>query len=472
MDALFLKLTKVDEATRTVWGIATAEKPDLDNEICDYPSAKNAYRTWSEASLEKTKAAGQEPSLGNVRIMHGNQIGGKVTHIDYDDANKTIRVASTPASDEVWNLLKGGFLTGYSHGGKKQILSTDGRYRRYAPQLAELSYVDKACLDEGFEFVKSDGAVEMRKFTHSEQETIELNGRTYQLVKRDFSDEDRKKLAGEGKALPDGSFPIENDSDLSNAIQAIGRAKDPEEAKAHIRARAKALGRTDLLPDSWGEKSEKLAKSDSSKEHSTMDENQKKLEELQKSFDSQKKDLDDLKKMSEAHQAHMRAIGNHLAGAMDHVNQMCDGEKMVKDANVDPAPAGFVSMGKTAEGIEIFKKVPIDASMVAIEALEKRVKAAEEKADGAEKLLTDLNKGIKETLEKGVKIPGVANAAGLSVVSKEKDGADDKDKQKEDLTKVYGSAAEAAKDPAFLHGVSELTRMSEVEFFTHRAAAK
>lgn len=61
----------------------------------------------------------------------------------------------------------------------------------------------------------------------------------------------RKQLADEGKALPDGSFPIETVEDLKNAIQSIGRAKDPAAAKRHIRKRAAALGASDLIPDTW-----------------------------------------------------------------------------------------------------------------------------------------------------------------------------------------------------------------------------
>ena len=63
--------------------------------------------------------------------------------------------------------------------------------------------------------------------------------------------EGRKKSAEKGHALPDGSYPIENVEDLKNAIQAIGRAKDPAKAKAHIKKRARELGHEDLIPDGW-----------------------------------------------------------------------------------------------------------------------------------------------------------------------------------------------------------------------------
>lgn len=87
----------------------------------------------------------------------------------------------------------------------------------------------------------------------------EIEDEATEYLKRDFSDDKRKEMAGKGTALPDGSYPIENKEDLGNAIQAIGRAKDPAKAKAHIKARAKALDAEDMLPDSW---SKRLTKAD------------------------------------------------------------------------------------------------------------------------------------------------------------------------------------------------------------------
>ena len=69
--------------------------------------------------------------------------------------------------------------------------------------------------------------------------------------KKMFTDDRREELAKMGMALPDGSYPIESEEDLKNAIQAFGRAKDKEAAKAHIMKRAKALGKEDLIPDNW-----------------------------------------------------------------------------------------------------------------------------------------------------------------------------------------------------------------------------
>lgn len=49
-------------------------------------------------------------------------------------------------------------------------------------------------------------------------------------------------MSESGVAMADGSFPIRNRSDLERAVRALGRAKNPDAAKAHIRKRARALG--------------------------------------------------------------------------------------------------------------------------------------------------------------------------------------------------------------------------------------
>lgn len=69
-----------------------------------------------------------------------------------------------------------------------------------------------------------------------------------------FTEEQRKALAEEGKALKDGSYPIRNKADLKNAIRAIGRANKAKRAavKKHILKRAKALGATKFIPETWG----------------------------------------------------------------------------------------------------------------------------------------------------------------------------------------------------------------------------
>lgn len=73
----------------------------------------------------------------------------------------------------------------------------------------------------------------------------------YWLTEATFTEEARKKLAKEGKAMGHGGYPIRNETDLKKAIQAFGRAKNKAATKRWIIKRAKALGKTALLPEGW-----------------------------------------------------------------------------------------------------------------------------------------------------------------------------------------------------------------------------
>ena len=72
-----------------------------------------------------------------------------------------------------------------------------------------------------------------------------------EIEKREFTDAERADAADAGQAMPDGSYPIKTVKDLKNAIQSYGRAKDPAKVKAHIMARAKALGKESMIPENW-----------------------------------------------------------------------------------------------------------------------------------------------------------------------------------------------------------------------------
>jgi len=179
-------LTKVSEENgrHVAYGVVTAQVPDKDGEICIYADTKPHYQSWADASIRATKAAGQEESLGNIRLQHGMEIGGKATRLDFDDATKTTYLETEPVSDHVWGMLKRGILKGYSHGGKylyrrcaecnTDIAEKGSRhcpncnkqvYVNYAAEIYEVSYVDSPCLGHAtFQFVKSDGSSEVRKF--------------------------------------------------------------------------------------------------------------------------------------------------------------------------------------------------------------------------------------------------------------------------------------------------------------------
>lgn len=81
-------------------------------------------------------------------------------------------------------------------------------------------------------------------------------------VSKDFTADDRARMAGNGQALPDGSFPIPDADHLHRAIKALGRGKNNSKSKikAHIIARAKALGMSSAIPDTWVQKESPVEK--------------------------------------------------------------------------------------------------------------------------------------------------------------------------------------------------------------------
>jgi hypothetical protein len=104
-------------------------------------------------------------------------------------------------------------------------------------------------------YISLDGQfVGLDEWSAEEAEEIEAEAAEIAL-KRAYSEESRMDMSKRGMALPDGSYPIKDIADLQNAIQAYGRAKDKEAAKAHIMKRARALGAENMIPETWMEKS-------------------------------------------------------------------------------------------------------------------------------------------------------------------------------------------------------------------------
>jgi ATP-dependent protease ClpP protease subunit len=81
-----------------------------------------------------------------------------------------------------------------------------------------------------------------------------------------YSQADRDRMAKNGQAMPDGSYPIADAEDLSNAIHAVGRGKNnPHSAiRRHIIKRAKALGRSSEIPEGWSDSGSSEGASDHS----------------------------------------------------------------------------------------------------------------------------------------------------------------------------------------------------------------
>lgn len=281
---LHVPISKVDEEQRMVYGVATTEDVDSQNDIVDYGASKKAFSEW----------------LGNIREMHEPKAVGKRIETEYDDKNKQViigaKISESADGENAWIKIQEGVLTGFSIGGKVHKISTekvkvDGEEvsatRIIDYDLSEVSLVDNpANANAKFLMVKSvDGGLQRV------EEEVKVSGETAKglirmpawygqfmlpmekaqklydessMQKKDYSDKQRQAMADSGEAMPDGSFLIKTKADLKNAIQSYGRSKQKDAVKQHIIRRAKALGATDLLPEEWNVKaqvSEDLKKS-------------------------------------------------------------------------------------------------------------------------------------------------------------------------------------------------------------------
>jgi hypothetical protein len=260
---LFLPLAKVDLDRRLVTGVATAETPDRSGEIFDYASSKPYFEKWS---AEAAAATGGK-SFGAVRAMHTPIAAGKLTDIAFDDAAKRITVVAKIVDDDQWRKVQEGVYTGFSQGGRyvKRWADGDSGLTRYTADPHEISLVDLPCVpDATFDVVK-DGMVEKRSFAFrpeandSADADVEADDDDLDADKGEFSAAQRETDAEEGVAMPDGSYPIRSTKDVANALRDCCRSGEKADVKAHIIARAKAIGADSALPDDWTEATEKAA---------------------------------------------------------------------------------------------------------------------------------------------------------------------------------------------------------------------
>lgn len=247
--SFFLPLAKVDKENRTVSGYASTECVDCDGEIVSRDAIKAAlpgYMVWK-----------------NIREMHQPSAVGKATEANMD--GKGLYLTAKIVDDAAWKKVEEDVYKGFSIGGRK--LAKNGNTITKL-DLIEVSLVDRPanpeCAISVQKSAKVDGAeaylIPAPKASRNREalkkmaEVVDIlaDETNADLEKREFDTKERESAAESGAALPDGSFPIKNKKDLDNARQAVGRAKDPQKARAHIRARAAALGVK--LPDSWSKK--------------------------------------------------------------------------------------------------------------------------------------------------------------------------------------------------------------------------
>lgn len=284
----FLPLTKVEQnkdGSVTVAGYASTPALDLDGEIVSLDAVKTAlpgYWEWrniremhqpsavgvaKEANVDEkglfltAKITDREAAKKCLDgVYKGYSVGGRklakegnvITKIDLIEISVVDRPANPECKIEVAKSAK-------ATGSSAYLLKARFPKNPHAKALAKMAQAVEILAKDSNPPAARDGFSLPAKVEKTDAgEACEAHGvvgcKTC-LDKREFSDKQRQRAASSGAALPDGSFPIENASDLMNARHAIGRAKDKSKARAHIKTRARALGIK--LPDNW---SKKLAK--------------------------------------------------------------------------------------------------------------------------------------------------------------------------------------------------------------------
>ncbi len=114
---IFVPISKINAALRLVYGVVTAEKPDVAGKVCDHASTKSLYQKWSQGFASETEGR----SLGNLRAMHG-AVGavaaGKLVEIAFNDDAKQVEICGKVVDDAEWAKVEEGVYTGFSQGGR------------------------------------------------------------------------------------------------------------------------------------------------------------------------------------------------------------------------------------------------------------------------------------------------------------------------------------------------------------------
>lgn len=274
--SVWAEITKSEQqpdGTLLVTGSVSDETLDIDKQIADGEWLKGAVPAWFRTG-------------GNVREMHQPIAAGVAT--EYAEKGGAHQIVAHVVDPGSVRKVEAGVLKGFSIGIRSPRVVHDKSAaggRIVGGQIIEVSLVDRpanpSCTltlakaavpgmtvrandyDDASRLVKVEElhetaapAVPDAPEPEAVPATVEAEKTVgavldEDLTKRDFTAAERARAAKQGKAMPGGGFPILDVRDLENAIHAIGRAKDPAAAKAHIRSRAKALGRSDLIPDTW-----------------------------------------------------------------------------------------------------------------------------------------------------------------------------------------------------------------------------
>jgi hypothetical protein len=318
---IFARITKIDEATRRVYGVASSEAVDHAGESLDYDLSKQYFQDWSNGVSKATDGK----SVGNLRVMHGNVVAGKLVELQCEDVTKSFPVCAEVVDDNEWNKTLKGCYTGFSIGGSyvsKSPKNADGVVK-YVAKPNELSLVDLPCNpDATFIVSKADGIEELRKFAPEADRLAKARADLAARIHKNAKAEPVARALSDllGKPLEKGMYSV---SQLADLLSSLGWLADDAEweaswegdgstVPADLRAAVKTLAgilvrmateESQELAESLGAGTEKVTPPGDLNKSATSPEEDAMNDELQKSLTTAQADLvkvsgerDDLKK--------------------------------------------------------------------------------------------------------------------------------------------------------------------------------
>ena len=206
--AQFLTFSKVDDEKRMVYGVATDETPDVDEEVIDWKATK--------------KAAADYSNWRNIREMHDAKAVGTADVIKMDDVNKKMLIGAHISDDIAWKKVKDGVYKGFSIGGKKkavEVFKDAGRTLTRITDyiLTEISLVDRPANPSAvFSIVKRNEQMDDEEKDPNAEEEVTNTETEATASQDDVSAKDDKPEIEESE--DEGNSDAEDDVTLIEAI--------------------------------------------------------------------------------------------------------------------------------------------------------------------------------------------------------------------------------------------------------------
>ena len=330
------KLNEVSAVTTPAQGPALAAIRKSDDEIVFKQDGPRSGETFDQF-LARMRRNGSDMSDGEARAMFervakGGDMADMFTSIE-EGHQHAIHVYE---HDDGVNVMVGyATAPGAEHSHDHQITRGDDGMYIVSENVGHSHTIDGMKLQE---------IIMMRMMMKSED-----------IEKQALTREVRERLARSGAALPDGSFPIRNRSDLRNAISAFGRARMQDRGRVarHIRRRARALRAVDMLPEEGVLagllKSDDQGEGEPVDKEDLMSDDLKKAQEQIAALKAEMEKMSQVAALSTAHKAFYDSIsGDDVAKSREAFMAKSDAErdaeiKKAEDAKLAADPVVFTA---------------------------------------------------------------------------------------------------------------------------------